>query len=278
MAWYDPRTWDDESDSSKRKRGLLDETGVASNEFAEYAQGGYQNLTGEAQQSRDYLRQLASGQHSVSAEQLRQANQQTLAQQRSMAASASPQNSAMAARNAAMNMNRASMGLAGQQATAGLMERQAAQQALANMIMQQRQQDAQVALGSRGNAVSALGGMTPEGSTLDKWANPVAGGIAAGAKLFSDKRLKEDIEGGDGDADKALKGLRAFTYKYKNDKHGKGKQLGVMAQDLEKVGLKQAVIDTPEGKAVDVGKLSGANTAMLSALARRVEKLEGGKK
>lgn len=266
----------DESDSSKQKRNDLNETGLASNQFAEYSQGGVQQLGAEAAAQRAYLGQLASGQHSVSAEQLRQGLQQNIAGQRSMAASAAPANQAMAARTAAIQMGRQGAGLAGQQAVAGLQERQQAQQALAQMIMQQRQQDMQGALGSRQTAVSAYGGVTPDQSTLQKWANPVAAGIGAGAKM-SDQRLKEDIKDGDSEANKAMKGLRAFTYKYRDKKlsdNGGKSELGIMAQDLESAGLKHAVIETPRGKAVHGAALATANTAMLSALERRVAKME----
>ena len=274
MAWYNPLSWGDESDSTKQKRNDLNDAGLASSQFAEYGQGGYQAMTAEAQQARDYLRDLASGKNSLSAEQLRQGNQQTLAAQRSMAASASPMNAPMAARTAMMNMNRASAGLAGQQAMAGIAERQAAQQGLANMILGQRQQDANVALGARGNAINAYGGVTPEGSFLDKYAAPITGGLAAGAKL-SDRRQKHEIEDGDGDANKALKALRSYTYKYKDPKNGKDREIGIMAQDLEKAGLKHAVIETPKGKMVHGGALATANTSMLAALEKRVSKMEG---
>jgi hypothetical protein len=262
--------------TADKQRADLNAQGAAAGSFADQGQQGYGAMTQESQQARDYLRDLASGKNSVSAEQLRQANQQTMSAQRSMAASASPQNGPMAALAAMQNMNRASMGLAGQQATAGLAERNAAQQALADMILKQRQQDAQVALDSRGNAISGYGGVKPAGSTLDKWAAPATGGLAAFAK-FSDKRLKHEIDDGDDDANATLKGLRAFTYKYKDKSLGKDRELGIMAQDLEKAGLKHTIIETPRGKAVHGGALATANTAMLAALEKRVSKMEGGK-
>jgi hypothetical protein len=258
------------------QRANLNAQGGAASGFADQGQQGYGAMTEEAKQARDYLRALASGQNSVSAEQLRQGNQQTLSAQRSMAASASPQNGPMAALAAAQNMNRASMGLAGQQAVAGLAERNAAQQGLADMILKQRQQDAQVALDSRGNAISGYGGAKPAGSTLDKYGNVVVGTLGAIAK-FSDKRLKHEINDGDDDANATLKGLRAFTYKYKDKALGKDRELGVMAQDLENAGLKHTIIETPRGKAVHGGALATANTAMLAALEKRVSKMEGGK-
>jgi hypothetical protein len=277
MSWYKPWTWGDESDSAQQKRADLNQQGQAAGGFAGVGEAGFGAMTAEGQQERDYLRRLASGQDSVSAEQLRQGLQQNLAAQRSMAASASPQNSAMAARTAAMQMGRMGTGLAGQQALAGLQERQMAHQGLANMISQERQQDLSAALGSRQNAIAGYGGVTAEQSALEKWANPVAGALGAAAK-FSDKRLKEDIDDGDSDANRAVDGLRAYTYKYKDKKLGKDKELGILAQELESAGLKHTVIDTPRGKAVHGAALATANTAMISALGRRIGKLEGKKK
>lgn len=238
------------------------------NTFAGQAAGNYAQGTQNLNQSADYLRSIASGQHSVSAEQLRQGLQQNLAAQQSMAAGAPAQNQAMAARQAMMNSGRLGAGLAGQQALAGLQERQQAQQALSQQYLQQRQQDLQ------GTLTGYDKGMNPDGdkSAVDKYGGAVIGGLKA---LFSDRRLKTEIEDGDEKSKRLLNGLKAYTYKYKDEKFGKGEQLGVMAQDLEKAGLKQAVIDTPVGKRVDVGKLAGGLAAMLAGVNRRVSKLEG---
>jgi hypothetical protein len=255
---------------------LLKNAAAASGAFADQGQAGYGSMTGELDAQRAYLNQLASGQHSVAGEQLRQGMQQQVAAQRSMAASASPQNAAMAARNAMNNMARAGYGMSGQAALAGLQERQQAQQALAQLNLGQRGQDIDVANAGRQNQMTGLGANKPdkpkEPSTLEK-------GLAAGAAistLFSDERLKSNIKGGDKAARKALETLAAKTYTYKSERHGKGEQLGIIAQDLEKV-VPDAIIETPEGKAVHSGKLAGANTAMLAALGRRVAKLEKGK-
>lgn len=255
------------------KRDALNQQGAAASGFADQGQQGYGQMTAEAQQARDYLRKIASGQESLSGEQLRQGLQQNLAAQRSMAASASPQNSAMAARTAAIQGGRLGAGMSGAAAMAGIQERRAAQEGLSNMILGQRGQDIQVANGARGNAISGYGGVQPAGSWLDRYGNAVVGGLAAGAK-FSDERLKEDINSGDGDANAAMKGLRAFTYKYKDPKLGKDRELGIMAQDLERAGLKHTIIETPRGKAVNGAALATANTAMLSALEKRLAKVE----
>lgn len=181
MAWYNPFSWGDESDSTKEKRVDLNRQGDAAGHFANIGEVGYQGMTEEAAGLREALRRRAAGEGSLVKEQLRQGLGQQLAQQRSMAASASPVNSAMAARNAAINMGRASSAMSGQAAMSRLQEQRDAEDALAKAIYQQRQQDMQTALGSRQNANTAFGAVTPEGSTLDKLANPVSAALSAGA-------------------------------------------------------------------------------------------------
>jgi hypothetical protein len=63
-------------------------------------------------------------------------------------------------------------GLAGQQAVAGIQERQAAQNALNQMLMRQRQQELQAALQSRQTAM----GINPQGPTgTEKQAGAIEG-------------------------------------------------------------------------------------------------------
>lgn len=182
MPWYKPWSWGDESKSQTDQRGQLVGQGNEAAGLANSATDDYRTLGGEAGGERDYLRQLASGQQSVSAEQLRQGLQQNLAGQRSLAAGAAPQNAAMAARTAAIQSGRIGSGMAGQQAVAGLQERQMAHQQLIDAIMKQRQQELQATLGSRQSAIGAYGGYKPEGSFLDKWGNAIAAGAAIATK------------------------------------------------------------------------------------------------
>jgi hypothetical protein len=277
-AAYNAYTGSQATDAANKARqdqmiqGLDNQAGM-SQWFADQAQNNYGAAGAEAQQARDYLRRIASGQESLSREQLRQGMQQNRAAQQSFAASAAPQNQAMAAITGANNMAKAGYGMSGQAALAGIQERQGAQQALNQAILGARGQDLQAALGSRQNAINAYGGMgAPSANPDDKKLQQITGvtqGLLQGAAMFSDKRLKEDIEDGDSDANAALKGLRAYSYRYKNQKHGEGKQVGILAQELERAGLKHAVMDTPEGKAVHGAKLAG--------LEKRVAKIEGRK-
>lgn len=263
----------DESQSAIDQRQRLNEQGARAGGFANTGEFGYNEMGAEAAARRQHLERLASGQDSIAKEQLRQGLAQNMAQQRSMAASASPANAAMAARQASMNMGRATSGMAGQAVTAQLAERQAAEKALADMILRQREQDMNVALGSRRTAVDAYGNVKPEGSTLDKWGGAITGAATVATK--SDERLKRDIKDGDSAANRVIDGLKSYRFKYKDEKYGKGERLGIMAQGIERAGLKHAVIDEPDGKAIHAGHLSTANTAMIGAHGRRLSKLEG---
>lgn len=262
---------DPQSDVDKRNR--LTTVGGNVGVLADDAHLSYQGLNGRLNGALDDLQARANGQNSVSALQLHQALQQNLASQRANAASASPGNAAMAARTAANNMGRLGYGLAGQQAVAGLQERNQAQDAYSGLLGMSRGQDLQGAIGAYNTQVSAYGGnqqQEPGKTKMDKLAPAIMGAAMA----MSDRRAKSHIEPGDVKANQALNGLSAYSYRYKDQEHGAGPQLGVMAQDLERVGLSSAVIDTPQGKMVDGAKLAGANTAMLAALGDRVEDLE----
>lgn len=261
-----------------RKRQLVAAATSAGN-FAGQGEAGYGAMTNELAGQRQFFNDMMAGRNSVATEQLRQGLQQQQALQQSMAAGASPQNSAMAARTAAMMMGRNAAGMTGQAALAQLAERQMAAEQLARLNLGQREQDINVGLGSRQNQMTGLGANKAEQPKGPSTTQQLIGGAAIAAGLLSDERLKENVRDGSRKARSALAKLGAKTYRYKDERHGKGEQFGFLAQDLEKAGLKSAVIETPIGKAIDVGKLAGANTGMLAELGKRVAKLEkGGRK
>ncbi len=257
------------------RKNLLSQQAAMAGRLSQQAQGNYNQLGQQGNASLAALQAQAQGQNSVSAEQLRQALGQSQAQQMSMAAGASPANAAGAARTAAIQMGRNSAGLAGQQATAGLAERNQAQQQYAQQLQGLRQQDMSTMLGSQQTAIAGYGAGNA-GAPTPSWIQQYGPAIASAAGYAaSDRRLKTDIKDGDSEANKAIKGLAAYTYKYKDpDAHGPGQQLGTTTQDLTKAGLGQAVIDTPGGQYIHAGKLAGANTAMIAALGRRVATIE----
>jgi hypothetical protein len=252
-------------DEETAREGLQRETDAASG-FANQGQQNFGALGAESSALRDQLRRYASGEDSLSAEQLRQGLQQQQSMQQSMAASARPANAAMAARTAAIQAGRNSSGMAGNAAMAGIAERQAATQSLGNMI-----------IGERGNELNATN--TARGQAMGGF-NSIAGGARSdlAAEEAKNQAARDRTDGGK-DADDFVKGLRAYRYRYTDEKHGKGEQLGIMAQDLERTRLgKQAVIDTPAGKAVHGAKLAGALAAVTARLGERLDKLEGGRK
>lgn len=278
---YNKTLGDNPGDDAERKRKeLLYQQAAAAGGFAQQGQRGYGQLGAQGNEALAGLRATAMGQNSVSAEQLRQGLAQNLAAQQSMAAGASPQNAAMAARTAAIQSGRLGAGLAGQQAIAGLQERQQAQQQYAALLQALRAQELQAALGSRQNAIQGYGAGSSgaaEKSWLEKYGPMIQGGASSIATAMSDRRAKTDIKDGDESANKAVSGLASYLYRYKDEGNGKGERLGIMAQDLERAGLGHAVIDTPRGKMVHGAHLATANSAMIGALGRRLAKLEESK-
>lgn len=98
------------------------------------------------------------------------------------------------------------------------------------------------------------------------------GGVLA---AFSDETLKTDIEPGETKLYAFLDKLGSHDYKYKDAKHGAGRRISPMAQELEQSELGEAfVFETGEGKAVDYGKGFGTMLAAQAALHKRLKALE----
>lgn len=100
------------------------------------------------------------------------------------------------------------------------------------------------------------------------------GALGGLAGLFSDRNLKEDIR--PTKATDGLEQLKAYTYKYKKGPAYAGgrEESGVMAQDLEKTGMRQAVMDTPDGKMIDTKRLSTMNTGAIAEQEKRMQRIE----
>lgn len=91
-------------------------------------------------------------------------------------------------------------------------------------------------------------------------------GMAAGAALFSDERLKEDITPvSQEDLNELREKVKAYKFKYKDKKHGSGEFVGVMAQELEQTRLgKNLVSYNQEGlRYIDTQKLMSLLLASL---------------
>lgn len=92
-----------------------------------------------------------------------------------------------------------------------------------------------------------------------------------GSNLFSDIRMKDEIE--PADMSSALDKIRSYSYKYKG---GDRPEAGIMAQDLEGGAMEPAVTEDPETgmKAIDARRLTTMNTAALSEHEKRLKDIE----
>ena len=128
--------------------------------------------------------------------------------------------------------------------------------------------------GKGGGLTGALaGGVSGFAATGSPW------GAAAGAVsgFFSDRDLKKKVRTAKPkatreDVGKLLNSLKAYNFEYKNSKYGEGRRMGIMAQDLEKTELgKRAVVNTPEGKMIDMGKGLGIALAAQAHLNKQTK-------
>jgi hypothetical protein len=97
---------------------------------------------------------------------------------------------------------------------------------------------------------------------------------SAAALAASDENLKDNIREV-GDPAEVAKEIPAVSFNYKSEagEDPAPTRLGVLAQDLEKTPLAYTVEDTPKGKMVNTAQLTFANTAMLSDLAKKFDRL-----
>lgn len=251
---------------------------------------------------------------SVAGAQLQQATDQNIAQQQALAASARGGNVGMAQRIASQQAGQIQQQSAQQMGLLRLQEQQQAQGLLNSGIGQggsmalnnQAGKDGfnlglvgaanardmgDVAAGQAsgkafGEFVSNLagGGMKDAaGGGGGGGAGAAGGGKAAGAAKMaaiggSDENMKKDIKPGDKEIASFLDAMKAHSYKYKDEKHGEGKKVSPMAQELEKTSLgKSMVKEGPDGKMVDYGAGFGAMMAAMASLNQRTKELEGKK-
>lgn len=115
-------------------------------------------------------------------------------------------------------------------------------------------------------------------STMEQIGGLVQAVAPIAMMTMSDRSVKKNIRSAKdkdllspNEIDGFLSHLYAKQYNYKDGKHGKGKQVGIMAQDLENTQLgKQMVEDTPEGKQVNYGKGLGLVVASQARLNERL--------
>lgn len=139
----------------------------------------------------------------------------------------------------------------------------------------QAYQQQQQAAGSLGSGLGMLAGLGIAGLTGGAALPFMMGGSAAGG-VFSDKRLKKDVKDADDDDLKEyLDKAEPKSFSYKDESHGEGKYIGLMAQDMEKSGPgKLMIIESPEGKKIDPVKALMTVMAVQSHLNKRLKNVE----
>jgi hypothetical protein len=93
------------------------------------------------------------------------------------------------------------------------------------------------------------------------------GKLAGAGIMASDERLKTEVEPvSKAELDEMKSYLRAFKFKYKNEKYGRGEFIGVMTQDLEKSKLgRTLVVDMGDGyKGLDINRVMSLFLATLA--------------
>jgi hypothetical protein len=153
-------------------------------------------------------------------------------------------------------------------------------------LYQQQFQNELAKAGAQGQATGNLANMYSQQAGAQAQADASTMGAIAGvgSAYFlgkaSDIRVKTDIEDGAPSVRKMLDSLDPYEYDYKNEIKDSpsmdGRQLGVMAQDLENSDLgNQFVQEDMNGvKRVDYGKMGSTQLAALADLHQRLKALE----
>jgi hypothetical protein len=213
-----------------------------------------------------------------------------LARQSGIASGQIPTAATQEAQNAAQSTAASARGLANPALAARAASQQVTQEGLAAAMRERQMADqmiAQQAAAQRGVAFNQA--TTNLNSTLQNQQNQLGAISGIGQSMAmagsggkggtsSDENMKKDIKPGNAakDLEAFVGALKSYDFKYKDpSKPGasKGKQSGVMAQDLEESDIgKQAVMDTENGKMVDYNKLMPAMLASIVELNKKLKK------
>jgi hypothetical protein len=182
MSWYDSVGnffGVGNNDTGAQYRNALTANGQAAGNFGGQLANNYQNNQAGINSTIGQFQNLANGNDSVSMEQARQNLARGQAQQMSMAASAAPQNQGMAARTAMIGAGNLASGVMGQQALAGLQERQNALASMGQLQTTQSGQNINGAIGAYGASNQAYG--TNLQNKPQSWWQGVVGPLVGGA-------------------------------------------------------------------------------------------------
>jgi hypothetical protein len=174
---------------------------------------------------------------------------------------------------------------ANQFATQGLQQQALQQQGHSNVGQMANTKTAQgfnTALGGTSGAAGGSGALAGQASA----SGGAGAGLITGLLGMSDEGLKENIKPSIKDLvgkvrskdpiKEVADNVKAVDFNYKADsgEDPDKQRVGVLAQDLEKTSMKDNVVDTPAGKAVDITQQTLSNTNLVSQLARRMIELE----
>jgi hypothetical protein len=271
-------------------------------------EAGQQRQTAAVQEGSALRQQLAATARgegpSLAEAQMRQAQDRSLAQQLATAASARGGSPAALQRQLARQQATAGQQIAQDAGVARMQEAQAAQSQLGQMLAQEQaaadqavnnylrlglsidqaeaaaQQDLErlrTQARTGGQQIGAQAQIAQQQQQGQLIGGLISGGAALAAAA-SDKNMKKNISAAKKDTASFLNALSAQKYNYKDESKpgtSPGKNYGIMAQDLEKSPMgKSLVIDTPDGKMVDVRRGFGAALAGMAELNRRTADIE----
>jgi len=127
-----------------------------------------------------------------------------------------------------------------------------------------------------GQATARSGAEAQEAAGNQQTMQTIGSLAAAAAMVMSDERAKKDVR--PFDSERVLAELTGVQYRYSDPHHDTGEpEIGVMAQDLERVAP-AAVDEGVDGKKrIDYGKMGGFMLAALTDISDRLAAVEGGK-
>ncbi len=111
-----------------------------------------------------------------------------------------------------------------------------------------------------------------EGKRAEQAGN-IQTGLQVAAMLFSDRRMKKDVTTIDSALQK-VKDLRGVNFRWKDEAHGQGLKMGLIAQEVERVvpEVVGTYGDTKQTKAVSYQSLVGLLVEAVKELKADVEK------
>ena len=265
-------------ESEMARRGM-ESSGAAERAKREAIQGGANAAREKAMQMAAQAQQNKMGALQALGNQSGQMQSQDFARQAQVASA----RDTIAQANAANRQQVAGQNLAARQNIENQRANLSNQQQMYNKGLQQQQfqnqlQKAGAQNVASGNLANMYQGQAAAQAQADASTMGTLGKL--GAAALSDVRTKVDIEGGESGIRNMLDKLQPYEYNYKDefkeDSGDEGRQLGVMAQDLEASPLGSEFVQEDENgtKRVDYGKMGSTQMAAISDLHQRIKALE----